>query len=249
MEDTSSSVAHQLPTVNLPTTLPTSFNISHHFHTPMDHSSYLCWMNQFQTILNIHDLSSIISDLPPPSSLGDDLVNPVYTTWKKADQLVLSWIIANVNTSVQTILLPCSTTMEAWQLLERRLSPTSKIHVNTLRDNLHNLKKSSTTTILDYLIQAKTHADSLASAGVPIPNSKLNDYVVHGLGHEYKEFIISLQFHTSLSFDDLYDLLIKEDNIQKRLSLAVTTPTSDVAFTADSSIAQSGGRSSNRGRG
>ena len=102
--------------------------------------------------------------------------------------------------------------MEAWQLLEWHLSPASEIHINTLRDNLHNLKKTYTTSILDYLIQAKTHADSLASIGIPIPDSELNDYVVSGLGHEY-EFITSLQFHTSLSFDDLCDLLIKEDNI------------------------------------
>ena len=40
--------------------------------------------------------------------------------------------------------------------------------------------------MLNYLIQAKTHADALASAGVEIPNSELIDYVVCGLGHEYK---------------------------------------------------------------
>ena len=101
--------------------------------------------------------------------------------------------------------------------------------------------------MLDYLIQAKTHANALASTGVEMPDSEFIDYVVCDLGHEYKEFITSMQFHTSLSFDDLYDLLIKEDNIQKRLSSSATTitPASDVAFKADSSA--TGGRPNSRG--
>ena len=92
--------------------------------------------------------------------------------------------------------------------------------------------------MLDYLIQAKTHVDALASTEVEIPDSELIDYVVYGLGHEYKELITSMKFHTTLSFDDLYDLLIKEDNIQKCLSPLATNSgvasTSDVAFTANS---------------
>ena len=117
MEETTSSVAHTSPTSD-PPSLPTSFNISHHCHTPMDRTSYLCWMNQFQTVLNIHDLSSIISNRPPPSSLGGGKANPTYTYWKKTDQLVLSWIKATVTTSVQTILLRCNKASKAWQLLE-----------------------------------------------------------------------------------------------------------------------------------
>lgn len=107
----------QQPPTGDSSSLPTSFNVSHHFHTPMDRTSYLCWRNQFQIVLDIHDLLSIVIDSPPPSSLKDGKVNPAYTYWKKADQLVLSWIKAMVTTSVQTILLRCNTTVEApWTL-------------------------------------------------------------------------------------------------------------------------------------
>ena len=66
-----------------------------------------------------------------------------------------------------------------------------------------------------------------------------------------KNLLLLCSFIHTLSFDDLYDLLIKEDNIQKRLSSSATTVTlaSNVAFTVDSSATQSRGRLNSRGRG
>ena len=94
--DASSSLSH------------TSFNISHHFHTPMDWNSYLCCRSQFQDVLAIHDLKHIISAnaSPPAATLCSGVENPEFTLWVKTDRLVLSWIEAMASSTIQTMLLP-----------------------------------------------------------------------------------------------------------------------------------------------
>ena len=107
--------------------------------------------------------------------------------------------------TIQTIILSCTTTREVWELLAKRLSPVSKIHVRTLCDQLRGLKKTSSQAMVDYLLHAKTLSDSISAAGVPLPN--LIDYITVGLGNKFKDFITSLHFQPQVIFDDLYDLL------------------------------------------
>jgi hypothetical protein len=113
-------------------TLPISFNISHLFNTPMDQNTYLCWKSQFEDIFELHDLKDVVSAdrIPPSSKLPDGTLNPEYSK----DKLVLSWIRATSSPSIQILLISCSTACEAWALLDKQLSPLSKIHLRTLRD-------------------------------------------------------------------------------------------------------------------
>lgn len=99
-----------------------------------------------------------------------------------------------VSLSIQTILLPCTSAREAWSLLSKRLSPLSKIHIRTLRDQLRSLKTTSSQTMLDYLLQAKNIMNSLSAVGSPLPEPDLIDFVMDGFGSEFKEFITSLHF-------------------------------------------------------
>ena len=62
--------------------------------------------------------------------------------------------------------------------------------------------------MVDYLLRAKTLSNSLSATDVPLPDSDLIDYIMGGLGNEFKEFITSLHFHPQVTFDDLYDLLL-----------------------------------------
>ena len=149
-------------TASTSSTLPISFNISHLFNTPMDRNTYLCWKSQFEDILELHDLKDVVSaDRTPPSSkLPDGTPNPEYSK----DKLVLSWIKATSSSSIQTLLISCSTAYEAWALLDKRLSPLSKIHLRTLRDQIRTLKKEQEKSVGDFLL----HAKSIAAAGSPI---------------------------------------------------------------------------------
>ena len=227
-----SSISSMAASSSASSSLPTSFNISHLFPIPMERNTYLCWRSQFEDILDIHDFKGFISSStsPPAEKLQDDSINPAFSVWKKTDKLVLSWIKATVSPSIHTLILSCTTSSEAWTLLEKRLSPVSKIHIRTLRDQLRSLKKSSDKSMVEYLLNAKSISDSLTAAGSSISDSDLVECVLDGLGHEYKEFVTSLHLRPSTSFDDLYDLLLQEEHLlSKMTSLNLTSGTALVA--------------------
>ncbi|KAH0981005.1 hypothetical protein GBA52_008182 [Prunus armeniaca] len=88
--------------------------------------------------------------------------------------------------------------------------------------------------VFDYLLHAKSLFDSLIGAGTAMSDGELIDYILDGLGHEYKQFVTSLHLRPSLTFDDFFGLLIQEEHLLKRMSsislYTGTTLTSDCAF-------------------
>ena len=70
------------------------------------------------------------------------------------------------------------------------------------------MKKKSNETIDDYLLNAKSFVDAMASAGTLLPGNELLDYITDGLGYEYRNFISSLNFHPTTSFDEYSKLLL-----------------------------------------
>ena len=160
----------------------------------MDRSTYLAWRSQFEDVLDIHDFSSFIDPSAPiPSKTNPDSTpNPAYTKWLKINKLVLSWIKATVSPAVQTLLFPCKSASEAWVLLDKRLSPISVTQIRNIKDQLRSLKKDPSQSASDYLLHAKSLADSLASAGSPLSDSELIDSVLDGLTHQYKEFVTAV---------------------------------------------------------
>lgn len=93
------------------------------------------------------------------------------------------------------------------------LSPQSKIHIRSLRDQLRGLKKDSSQSMTDYLLHAKTLSDSLLAASATLPESDIIDFITDGLGSKFKEFITSLHFKPNVDFDDLFDLLLQEEQL------------------------------------
>jgi len=90
--------------------LPTSFNISSLFTVPMDRTSYLSWKSQFEDILEMHDLTTVIkNNTEPPKVQEDGSVHPELAK----DKLVLSWIKATSFSSIKTFLIPCTTAHQA----------------------------------------------------------------------------------------------------------------------------------------
>ncbi|CAB4293240.1 unnamed protein product [Prunus armeniaca] len=186
-------------TTTTPSSIPTSFNISHLFTTFMDCNNFLCWKSQFEDVLELHDLEDVIkTETHPQKKLPDASLNLAYSK----DKLVLSWIKATASPSIKTLLIPCSTAYEAWTLLEKRLSPLSITHIRTLWDQIWALKKDPEKSVAGYLIHANSLFDSLTAAGTSMSDGELIDYILNGLGHEYKEFTTSLHLQPSLTFDD-----------------------------------------------
>lgn len=105
--------------------------------------------------------------------------------------------------------------MKHGPIWKKRLSPLSKIHIRNVCTQLRNLKMDSEKPIGDFLLHAKSTADSLAAARSPISDSELIDYIIDALGVEYKDFITSLHLRPKNSFDDFYDLFFKRSTFLK----------------------------------
>lgn len=71
--------------------------------------------------------------------------------------------------------------------------------------------------MIDYLIDAKFIFDSLAIVGFPILDVDFVEYVINGLGPKYQSFIISFLFHPSITFDELYDFLLRKGHFHKNI--------------------------------
>ncbi|CAL9010557.1 unnamed protein product [Prunus brigantina] len=207
--------------------LPTSFNISSLFPVPMDRTNYLSWKSQFEDVLEMHGLAAVVKNsTDPPKVQEDGSVHPELAK----DKLVLSWIKATSSSSIKTLLIPCTTAHQAWTMLAKRLSPLASTRVRILRDQIRTLRKHNNTTVTDYLNYAKSLFDSLTQAGATIDDDELISYVLDGLGLEYKELATTLHLHPDIDFDRFYDLALREEHLQKRMSLTVA---SGVAMAAD----------------
>ncbi|CAB4273266.1 unnamed protein product [Prunus armeniaca] len=67
-------------------------------------------------------------------------------------------------------------------------------------------------------MHAKSLFDSLNAASSTMTDEELIEYVLDGLGHEYKGFSPSLHLRPSLSFDELYDLIVEEEQLFNKMS-------------------------------
>ncbi|VVA33684.1 PREDICTED: UBN2_3 domain-containing [Prunus dulcis] len=124
----------------------------------MDKNNDLSWRSQFIDVLELHDLEDVITyDTHPPKKHVDGTPNPAYSK----DKLVLSWIKATASSTIKTLLIPCTTAHEAWDPLERRLSPLSKTYLHTLWDQICTLKRDLDKPVADYLMHTKSLFDSL----------------------------------------------------------------------------------------
>ncbi|CAL8989130.1 unnamed protein product [Prunus brigantina] len=207
--------------------LPTYFNISLLFPIPMDCTNYLNWKSQFEDVLEMHGLAAVIkNNTDPPKVQEDGSVHPELAK----DKLVLSWIKATSSFSIKTLLIPCTTAHQAWTMLAKRLSPLASNCVRILSAQIRTLRKDNNTTVTDYLNYAKSLFDSLSQAGATMDDDELFSYVLDDLGLEYKELATTLHLHPDIDFDKFYDLALREEHLQKRMSF---TAASRVAMAAD----------------
>jgi hypothetical protein len=193
----------------------------------MDRTNYLSWKSHFEDILEMHGFTAVIkNNTEPPKVQEDGSVHPELAK----DKLVLSWIKTTSSSSIKTLLIPYTTAHQAWTMLAKRLSPLASTRVRILRDQIHTLRKDSSTTVVDYLNYAKSLFDSLIQSGATMDDDELISYVLDGLGLEYKELATTLHMHPDIDFDQFYDLALREEHLQKQMSL---TMTSGVVMVAD----------------
>jgi len=134
----------------------------------------------------------------PEVHLANGEVNLDYLKHKKNDGIVLSWIKATVSQEIQPLLILCTTAYEAWHTLEVDVSPIDKNQIQRLRDEMSSLKKTSDLPMKEYILKFKGLKHSLAAAGYKMGDDRVIEYVLRGLGFEFRFFRTSIIFHKNL---------------------------------------------------
>ncbi|KAF9670489.1 hypothetical protein SADUNF_Sadunf13G0074400 [Salix dunnii] len=136
----------------------------------MDRTNYLSWKSQFEDTLEMHGLTSIIKKNIEPSRIQEDgSVNLKFAKDKlrainknnSLNHCFSSYFSSTKSLLIKTLLIPCTSTNQAWTMLAKHLSPLTSTHVHILKDQICILKKNNNKTVVDYLNYAKSRIDSL----------------------------------------------------------------------------------------
>ncbi|KAL5804238.1 hypothetical protein ACOSQ3_031038 [Xanthoceras sorbifolium] len=144
------------------------------------------------------------------------ILNGAYSSWRKADQLLLSWLFSTLSPAIMGQVTDCPTSFATWSTLERLYSQKSMAKVLQLKHQLQNTKKGSL-SISEYFLKIKTLGDELRAAGQTITEFDLVLSLMSGLGHEYDLVVIlASSQHQSMSLEDAqYMLMVHEQRLEQ----------------------------------
>ncbi|CAL1394785.1 unnamed protein product [Linum trigynum] len=140
-----------------------------------------------------------------------------------------------------------ATTFDAWSALATIYTCGSKIQIWQLTKTLQNIHRGDA-TIHDYLQTAKAKADQLAMLGSPVSNDDLTDWILDGLGEDYRPFVCHIEARMALiSFGDLHSLFLGEELQFQRYSSHSDSPAPTAFFSITGDYCGRGGRGRGRG--
>lgn len=116
-------------------------------------------------------LGHVDGSIPPPSATiqveGASNPNPTYKTWLDNDQRALLIIQSSLSEEAMADTLNLSFAHVIWQSLEQVYSHDSIERVQTLRDNIRQMNKG-TSSISDFGRKFKSMYDQFAAIGHPV---------------------------------------------------------------------------------
>jgi hypothetical protein len=211
-------------------------NISPLISIKLDGTNYLKWTSQFLPILWSYELLSIIdgSELCPSKHtiIAEDkqILNPALVLWNKKDQLVLSWLIATLNSNVLSIVYGLNTSRQVWTSLAARYASQSKSCITHLKRQLQTMRQESR-SCTDYLQMAKSWADQFAAVGKPVEEDDLISLILSGLNPSFNVFITTFNLTTReapLSYADFESELLNHEALLANQTS--NTPTDTTTF-------------------
>ncbi|KAL5767335.1 hypothetical protein ACOSQ2_014118 [Xanthoceras sorbifolium] len=204
-----------VPSMDLPSLVKT---LNYHINIKLDSSNYNYWKVQVLPAIRALELDDFISSLkvcpskhvagPVSDGVHTIVINPTYTAWRRADQLLLGWLFSTINPEVIEQITECTTTFKAWDMIENLYSQKSMAKVLQLKQQLQNTKKGSL-SISDYFLKIKTLKEDLKAAGQTITEYDLVLSVMSGLGHDYDPVVVLLSSqHKYVSLQDAQYMLM-----------------------------------------
>lgn len=97
-------------------------------------------------------------------------------------------MIGSLTLQIQPIVARATTSLEVWQILHQTYGKPSKGRSNQIRQQLKRSSKG-TKSINDYIRGIAEKSDQLALLGSPVAHEDLLDYIIDGLGEDYRAIV------------------------------------------------------------
>ncbi|KAF8378637.1 hypothetical protein HHK36_029986 [Tetracentron sinense] len=199
---------------------PIAINATQQITARLTPTNFPSWHAQFESLLLGYNLYGYVDGThtcPPQPTTTDAAATTAYQLWFRQDKLILSAILTSISPAVIPLIATSKTSHQAWTKLTKLYASRSRTRVMQLKEDL-TLTQRGTRTITEYVHSVKTIADELALIDAPLSQDDITLYVLHGLGSEYRDIVAPIRAReSSLSFEELHDLLIGHEAYLKRL--------------------------------
>jgi hypothetical protein len=119
------------------------------------------------------------------------IVNPEYVDWLAADQQVLSFTLASVTKEVLVRIATVKTPADAWKILEEHLASQTRAHAINVHIALTTTCKGNS-SVAKYLTKMQSLGNDMATAGRPLDDEDLIQYILTGLDEDYDSVVNSI---------------------------------------------------------
>ncbi|KAL5822667.1 hypothetical protein ACOSQ3_020583 [Xanthoceras sorbifolium] len=191
---------------------PTDFvalakSINFNIPIKLDCGNYIYWKAQVLPAIEAFELDDFIFGLKPTppkfievvSSNGykETVINKEFTSWRKADKLLVYWLLSTISPSIIGEVTSCATSCEVWNMLKCLYSQQSLAKMLQLKQRLQNEKKGSQ-YVSEFVLKVKALGDALKGAGEDVKDHDLMLSILNDIGHEYDPVavLIASQKHT-----------------------------------------------------
>lgn len=174
---------------------------------------------------------------------ADQVPNPDYGRWCDQDQHLLSGLLSTMTEDVLRDVISANTSKEAWDILQRMFSSSTRARTVQIRVELATTKKHGFSAA-DYFRKIKNLAIEMAAADAPLRDDEVIAYLLAGLGADYDAFVTSMTTKCeTLSLDDVYAYLMVFEACQSQHQAEMQLHTGSSV-----NYAGRGGSSRSRGR-
>lgn len=201
-------------------------------HIRLDRNNFSFWRNQVLATVKAHgfeeflfcDLDSVPS-LDASTSAGSSSDSSATVLWHRKDQFLLSWLLNLISEGMLGHVNRCVHAFQVWRVFDDLFRSQSKARVMNLKLQLQTFKKGSL-SIDEYVLQMRTFADGLLTAGHAISDDDLVLYLLGGLGPEFDAVVVNLTTRGDLfSLSEVQSVLHMFEMRLLQVSASQTTQT------------------------
>lgn len=124
-------------------------SLPRHDVVKLDEGSFLQWKQQVRFIVNGYNLFGFLDGsiaVPPRFVEAPDgalVVNPVASVYQQQDNLLTSWLLSTISSSILSSFMDVQSAKDVWNMALEMFAADSDQRQSRLRHELHSLKKGS----------------------------------------------------------------------------------------------------------